>query len=100
MLLKASRLVLVRRFTPVDAASCNKNRVVLDRYESCCQMFSDSDGLLCTAAKGKAKNRLCMSPCCFKFYTEVNKKACCTYCTYCTYCTSHSVRNWGIVSSS
>jgi hypothetical protein len=66
MLLNASRLVLVRRLSPVDAASCNKNRVVLDRYGSC-QMFSDSDGLLCTAAKGKTKNRLCMSPCCFEF---------------------------------
>jgi len=33
MVLKASRSVLVHRLTPFDAASCNKNRVVLDRYE-------------------------------------------------------------------
>lgn len=33
MLLKVSRSVLVRRLTPFDAASCNKNCVVLDRYE-------------------------------------------------------------------
>jgi hypothetical protein len=39
MLLKASGSVLVRRLTPVDAASCDKNRVVLNRYEvvSCLQ---------------------------------------------------------------
>jgi hypothetical protein len=71
MLLIASRLVLVRRLTPDDSASCNKNRV-WDRYESC-QMFSDLDGLLCTAAKGRTKNRLCMLPCCFTFLTDVTK---------------------------
>jgi hypothetical protein len=93
MPLKASRPVLVRRLTPFDAASCNKNRVVLDRYEVV--MFSGSDGLLCTAVKEKTKNRLRLSPCCcFKFYTEVTKSC------GSTYCAAHSLRTCHVVSSS
>jgi hypothetical protein len=74
-----------------DAASCNKTRVVLvlDRYE-----LSDVFRLgwiIMYRCKRKTKNRLCMSPCCFKFYTEVTK-ACGN-----TYCAVHSLKTWCIV---